>query len=153
MNDALEQAFAFAFWHDIDRIPDRPPAKAAELLAKVEAPALEVGCGKGRILAMAPAGTIGVDFSRTALKELKARGLRNDVVQAEATHLPFVDGAFKTAYTHEVLMHVKDADGVVREMGRIASKTVAVENTHIKDRLLIYPHDWQRFGIEVIENL
>jgi len=140
------------WWNDPDRIPDEFPEKADELLSKIEPPALEVGCGKGRILARLPDG-VGVDVSNVALKTLKDRGILNDVIQAEARFLPFRNGTFRTAYTYEVLMHIQEIDETVREMKRVASRVIAVENTKVKDRFLKVEHDWPNLGIQLIENL
>ncbi len=124
-----------------------------QLMGYVKAPALEIGCGKGKVLAMSPQGTVGVDMSTGALRALKASGLKNDVVQAIAQNLPFRDGVFETAYCYEVLMHIDEIDCAVREMKRVSRNQVGVENTKTKDWRVRKPHDWKGMGITLIENI
>jgi ubiquinone/menaquinone biosynthesis C-methylase UbiE len=81
---------------------------------------LEVGCGTGRLLArVAPLArrAVGVDLSPGMLAHARARGL--DVVEGDATSLPFDDASFDVAFSFKVLPHVEDLRGALREMARV----------------------------------
>jgi SAM-dependent methyltransferase len=88
-----------------------------------EAAVLDAGCGVGRYsAAVAEAGLrpVGVDLSLAYLvltrKRLGGRGL---VVAAEAERLPFRDAAFAGVISADVIEHVADQAGTLREMGRV----------------------------------
>ncbi len=82
--------------------------------------ALEVGCGTGLIMdRIRPRAkrVVGVDISPGMLQGALARGL--DVVQGDATALPFDDDEFDVVYSFKVLAHVQDIDQALREMVRV----------------------------------
>jgi SAM-dependent methyltransferase len=60
-----------------------------------------------------------VDISAPALAKLRARGAQ--VVQGEVTALPFADGAFELVCALDIIEHVDDEDGALRELSRVAS--------------------------------
>ncbi len=84
---------------------------------------LEVGCGTGLIMrriediAKHP---IGLDISPGMLRLAVERGL--DVVQGDATALPFDDNTFDVVYSFKVLAHVQDIDQALREMVRVTKR-------------------------------
>lgn len=82
--------------------------------------ALEVGCGTGLIMErVRPRAqrVVGVDISPGMLRLAMDRGL--EVVQGDATALPFDDGEFDLVYSFKVLAHVQDIDQALREMVRV----------------------------------
>ncbi|MEB2284458.1 MAG: hypothetical protein B6D46_02940 [Polyangiaceae bacterium UTPRO1] len=108
---------------------------------------LDVGCG---------AGATAVDFSvhgwvcacdrsRQALRYVGARGVA-DRVAAEATDLPFRDGAFDVVLAFDVLEHVADDAGFLRELARVLAPGGALA-IHVP----AWPSLWSRHD-EVLEH-
>lgn len=82
--------------------------------------ALEVGCGTGLIMDRIrdrAEHVAGIDISPGMLQGAIARGL--DVVQGDATALPFADASFDVVYSFKVLAHVEAIDVALREMVRV----------------------------------
>jgi 2-polyprenyl-6-hydroxyphenyl methylase / 3-demethylubiquinone-9 3-methyltransferase len=88
---------------------------------------LDVGCGGGYLAeALAGAGAVvtGVDLSATTIaaarRHAAARGLAIDYRVADATALPFADGAFDVVLSSDFLEHVSDRlDAVIAEQARV----------------------------------
>lgn len=81
---------------------------------------LEVGCGTGLVMhrvAERARRVAGIDISAGMLRQAQKRGL--DVVQADATALPFDDAAFDVVYSLKVLAHIRDIDRALEEMARV----------------------------------
>lgn len=97
------------------------------LLHRAELPAsprlLDAGCGTGRNLvefgSLGPAA--GVDPSPDAVAFCHERGL-NDVRCAGLEELPFDSGRFDVLLACDVLEHVRDDIGALRELRRVAAK-------------------------------
>jgi SAM-dependent methyltransferase len=92
--------------------------------------ALDVGCGAGAALAALAARVggdhvAGVDPSAPFLALARARVPAADVRIGEAESLPFADGSFDVVVSQLVLNFMRDAPAGVREMRRVASRTVA----------------------------
>ena len=90
---------------------------------------LDVGCGPGSITKgfrkyVGPGGrVVGVDLEPNVLVEAKrAVGEDAEILQADAYALPFAEGEFDVAHAHQVLQHVADPVGVLREMRRVARR-------------------------------
>jgi len=97
---------------------------------------LDVGCGWGRELIRLK-NAIGIDMSLPFLKTAR-NYVKNDVVLADAHHLPFKKGSFEFIVTSEVLEHVENAAQVIKELKRVMK---------IKGRLLIQtPNKALTFG-------
>ena len=81
---------------------------------------LDVGCGTGANLEMlAQFGAAeGVDVSPEALAFCRARGLQN-VRQSQAERLPYEDNSFDIVTGLDVVEHLDDDVGGLREMFRV----------------------------------
>ncbi|CAL9580554.1 class I SAM-dependent methyltransferase [Streptomyces sp. enrichment culture] len=90
---------------------------------------LDVGCGPGTITAdlavrVAPGRVTAVDASAGVLEQARAvaaeRGVANVGFEvADAHALDFADGSFDVVHAHQVLQHVGDPVGALREMRRV----------------------------------
>jgi ubiquinone/menaquinone biosynthesis C-methylase UbiE len=67
---------------------------------------------------------VGLDISRQMLRacreKLQARGIQAALVEGEAAHLPFADGAFDAVLHHGGFAEFGDKKGAVEEMMRVA---------------------------------
>ncbi len=100
---------------------------------------LDVGCGPGTITAdlaarVAPGGVLGIDPSAAVLDQARgnAAGLDNvSFAQDDVTALELQSDAFDIVHAHQVLLHVTDPVGALREMLRVARPdgVVAVRDT------------------------
>jgi len=85
---------------------------------------LDVGCGDGRHIAEAARRgcfAVGVDYDASELRKARGRlgSLRVDLLVADATRLPFRDGAFDAAICTETLEHLPDDVGAISEIARL----------------------------------
>ena len=88
---------------------------------------LEVGCGiatDGLQFLRAGARYTGFDQSPVALdlarRRFELEGLEAaDLVRSSAVELPFADESFDLVYSHGVIHHIRDTEGVVREFERV----------------------------------
>lgn len=81
---------------------------------------LEVGCGTGLVMhrvAERARSVSGIDISSGMLRQARRRGL--EVVQADATALPFSNEAFDVVYSLKVLAHIRDIERALDEMARV----------------------------------
>ena len=82
---------------------------------------VDVGCGTGVMLREFPAGcgaVFGCDFSELALSYSRRRGLR-DLVRCDATRLPFASDSIDLVLALDVVEHLADDAGCVREIARV----------------------------------
>ena len=87
---------------------------------------LDAGCGEGRHCvgaAQRGARVVGLDLDRSALRQARAalypaEGLAT-VLCGDALHLPFRDASFGRVICAEVMEHVHDYRGALRELARI----------------------------------
>jgi ubiquinone/menaquinone biosynthesis C-methylase UbiE len=82
---------------------------------------LEIGCGAGHLLAQVPsAHGFGIDLAESLLAKAARRlTKRGTLVQGDAEHLPFRDGAWERVYCSEVLEHLPSPAVALAEMRRI----------------------------------
>lgn len=82
---------------------------------------LDIGCGVGStIKELEKVGRVyGLDISDTALKYCRERGI-DSVCLAQASDLPYRDDLFSLVISIDVLEHLEDDVGAIREMYRVA---------------------------------
>jgi ubiquinone/menaquinone biosynthesis C-methylase UbiE len=86
---------------------------------------LDVGCGNGIFtlrFANEGAHVTGLDYSR----HLLGQNAHSRLVCGDATTLPFPDRSFEVVFEANVLHHVPDREGVIREMARTSSRYVVL---------------------------
>jgi len=82
--------------------------------------ALDVGCGSGgntAVLRDLGWQVTGLEYSPAAAELARARGL--DIVQGDATRLPFPDESFDLVISTDMWEHVEDHQAVARETARV----------------------------------
>jgi SAM-dependent methyltransferase len=84
---------------------------------------LDAGCGTGaNLVHFGPLGRArGVDPSAEAVEYCRRRGLEG-VSQARLEALPFDDASFDLLLACDVLEHIEDDDGALRELRRVARR-------------------------------
>lgn len=92
---------------------------------------LDIGCGPGTITAdlaeLVPEGkVVGVDAVEAVLERAREHVAgRSNITNctfevADANALPYPDDSFDVVFCHQVLQHVQDPVGILREMKRVA---------------------------------
>ncbi|KAK8199686.1 UbiE family methyltransferase [Phyllosticta capitalensis] len=112
---------------------------------------LDVGCGPGSISTTlapyVPEGHVtGVDYSPEAVavgEQLAANaGVKNVSFQtADAFALPFADGTFDVVHAHQVVQHVADPVGLLREMRRVAKPDGGIVAVREGDAHIWFPDE------------
>jgi len=90
---------------------------------------LDVGTGTGRFAEYfndSGYTVVGIDVSLAMMAKAREKRLRN-LIQADAHHLPFRDGAFDGAIMIHILHLVRDWTQVVGEVGRVTRKVIVAE--------------------------
>jgi ubiquinone/menaquinone biosynthesis C-methylase UbiE len=89
---------------------------------------LDVGCGPGTITAdlarlVEPGRTVAVDRASEVVAQARAdtaaRGIAIEFAVADVYALPYVNGSFDVVHAHQVLQHLTDPVGALREMRRL----------------------------------
>ncbi len=88
---------------------------------------LDLACGNGylsRRFARAGARVVGVDASRPIIERAKGREAQEHLgiryLAADATrHLPLAPGSFDVVASNMALMDIENAEGAIREVGRV----------------------------------
>jgi ubiquinone/menaquinone biosynthesis C-methylase UbiE len=118
---------------------------------------LEVGCGSGyysEVFATLIPGGIdytGIDYSDAMIERARARYPSMAFEVADATRLPYADGAFDIVFNGVSLMHIIDYQAAIREAARVAARycifhTVPVFDDHQTTFLSKYA-----YGAPVVE--
>lgn len=86
-------------------------------------PLLDLGCGDGQTLRTLVTGSglaVGLDRSLDALRAARRSGVRR-LVCADASELPFADGAFACVLAADLFHHLDDAElrGVLADVRRV----------------------------------
>jgi malonyl-CoA O-methyltransferase len=99
---------------------------------------LDVGCGSGLFFSQVASQAdmvVGVDVSRKLLLKAKeqASAFRNVfVLQADADHLPFMDGFFDAVFAFTMLQNMPKPAGTLSELKRVAKNGGRVAVTGLK---------------------
>lgn len=87
---------------------------------------LDVGCGPGTITVefadrLAPGRVVGVDAAAEVIAKAAASFTRPNLefLVGDAYALPFDDGTFDIAHTHQTLQHLADPAAALRELRRV----------------------------------
>jgi SAM-dependent methyltransferase len=102
----------------------------------LEGRVLDVGCGNGIFtlrFANAGAHVTGLDYSR----HLLGQNTHLRLVCGDATTLPFPDDSFEVVFEANVLHHVPEREGVIREMARTSSRYVVLLETNVYNPLML----------------
>jgi SAM-dependent methyltransferase len=89
---------------------------------------LEVGCGSGYysdVFATLLAGGVrytGIDYSDAMIVRARAQYPSTAFEVADATRLPYADGAFDIVFNGVSLMHIIDYPAAIREAARVAAR-------------------------------
>lgn len=108
-----------AYWDYRDRFFDEivpPPGRRT----------LEIGCGEGRAsrdLRSRGHDLVATDVSPTLVRHAQEADPQGRYLVADATRLPFEDGAFDLVVAYLVLMDVNDMPAAVREAARVLVPT------------------------------
>jgi ubiquinone/menaquinone biosynthesis C-methylase UbiE len=139
------------------RLDFRVAADAIAATGIVHPKLLEVGCGSGyysEVLAtLLPAGVqyTGIDYSDAMIARARAHYPSTTFEVADATRLPYADGAFDIVFNGVSLMHIVDYQAAIREAARVAAHycifhTVPVFDDHRTTFLTKYA-----YGAPVVE--
>lgn len=84
-------------------------------------PILDLGCGDGFVafLAFGHSLEAGIDIDIKALFEAYRRGSYRVICQADARHIPFKSGIFRTIYSNGAMEHMDNLDVVIDEVKRL----------------------------------
>jgi SAM-dependent methyltransferase len=89
---------------------------------------IEIGCGSGYYsevfsrLVPGGVGYTGIDYSEAMIARARAQYPAMTFDVADATRLPYSDGAFDIAFNGVSLMHIVDYGAAIREAARVASR-------------------------------
>ncbi len=83
---------------------------------------LDAGCGSGRnMVELSRRGTVtGVELSPPSVERARARGC-GEVVEGSVLEMPFADDSFDLAVSLDVIEHLEDDLGALRELRRVVA--------------------------------
>ncbi len=117
-------------------------AVAAEAVAATAIPhprLLDVGCGSGyysevfATLLPADVDYTGIDYSDAMIERARARYPSTAFETADATRLPYADGAFDIVFNGVSLMHIIDYQAAIREAARVAARYCILHTVPVFD--------------------
>lgn len=113
-------------WRQLKTIPAfRALLRAVEArfyqVIDLPGPVLDVGCGDGHFAQMTFDRKLaaGIDPWWNPLKKAQRTAVYDVALQALGDDLPFLDGAFASAFSNSVLEHIPDVQPVLDEVGRV----------------------------------
>ena len=115
---SIVAAYVDCFGPVVDAVAARLVACAAPAGRDV----LDLCCGQGTLtaaLADAGARVTGLDFSPEMLAIAGARAPAVDLVEGDATALPFADGSFERVINNFGMMHIPDQPAALAEIRRV----------------------------------
>lgn len=107
-----------------NNIVTRPKIKALSFLPREPCRVLDLGCGSGKMACMIKKRgheVIGVDISQTAINKLRQKGINGEVVDLDK-NIPNFQRLFDVVYCAEVLEHLMDPRGLLKELPTIMKK-------------------------------
>lgn len=127
--DSVSFDRAAGYYDDTRGFPPGEETPIAALIAQAgnlsaASRVLEIGIGTGRIaLPLAPhvGALLGVDLSRSMLNRLRAKQTTEpvEVMEGDATHLPFPAGSFDAVVAVHVFHLIGNWQGALREVARV----------------------------------
>lgn len=83
---------------------------------------LDAGCGSGRnMIELARHGTVtGIELSHTSVALARERGV-GEVIEGSVLEMPFEAGSFELAASLDVIEHLEDDIGALRELRRVVA--------------------------------
>lgn len=107
---------------------------------------LDAGCGSGRnMVELARYGTVtGIELSHTSVELARARGV-GEVVEGSVLDMPFAEGSFELATSLDVIEHLHDDLGALRELRRVVAPGGALLAT-------VPAYQWLWSGHDVINH-
>ena len=100
---------------------------------------LDVGCGSGYysevFATLLPGGLryTGIDYSRAMIARARAHYPSTAFEEADATKLPYADGAFDIVFNGVSLMHIIDYPAAIREAARVAGRYCILHSVPVFD--------------------
>jgi SAM-dependent methyltransferase len=134
----VNRRFYDPLWADADLVePERFNTwPLVRTLISPSRPRLEVAPGLRPRLPLE--GTHFVDFSAPAVAKLRARGA--NAVLGLVSALPFPDGFFDPVCAFDIIEHVEDDDGALRELSRVAAPGASLLLS-----VPLHPSSWTSF--------
>ncbi|GAB4426846.1 MAG: hypothetical protein Kow00106_22950 [Anaerolineae bacterium] len=131
-----------------DEAPVR--ARVVRLARRYGSPALDVGAGACACMAVALARrglrVTAVDHASSAVRMAQERAAGKlsetmEVLHADASHLPFLDGSYRVAVAFDVLCHATDPAAILGEIFRVSNGVVIISELNGAGRRVTHHHD------------
>jgi SAM-dependent methyltransferase len=118
---------------------------------------LEVGCGSGYYsdvfgtLVRGGVQYTGIDYSDAMIARARVKYPSTAFEVADATRLPYLDGAFEVVFNGVSLMHIVDYQAAIREAARVASRYCVFHGVLVFDNYRTTYLTKYAYGAPVIE--